>query len=285
YGYDALYRLTSADYPAANDESFDYDGVGNRTNDNGDAAWRYNDANQLIASSDTTYQYNANGHLIVKTVAGESTYYFHDSRERLVRVEDSRNQVIAEYGYNPFGHRLWKEVGGEKTYFFYNESGLVGEYSNAGTLIKEYQYTADSTWMTNPLFQRDNGNVYFYQNDHLGSPQRMVALSGEVVWEGTYRAFGGISESRGKVSNKLRFPGQYYDMETGLHHNYFRDYDPDLGRYIQSDPIGLAGGLNLYGYAYQNPLLYSDPTGEIAFLAAPYARCVAGCLAGAGLGY
>jgi RHS repeat-associated protein len=64
-----------------------------------------------------------------------------------------------------------------------------------------------------------------------------------------------------EIENPLRFPGQYYDGETGLHYNYFRDYDPALGRYMQSDPIGLEGGLNLYGYVAGNPVNYIDPHG------------------------
>ncbi|SNB56925.1 RHS repeat-associated core domain-containing protein [Marinobacter sp. es.042] len=264
YGYDDLYRLTSADYPVANDESFDYDGVGNRTSHNGDTSWQYNSANQLTGQSDTTYQYNANGHMTQKTVSGETTYYFYNNQERLVRVEDTNNQVIARYGYNPFGHRLWKEVGGVKTYFFYNQSGLVGEYSSTGELIKEYQYTANSTWMTNPLFQRDGGQVYFYQNSHLGTPQRMLATSGEVVWAVTYTAFGDAKPSIIAVKNNLRLPGQYFDQETGLHHNYFRDYDPELGRYIQSDPLGLTSDINYYTYSRSNPLRFFDPLGLLS---------------------
>jgi RHS repeat-associated protein len=266
YDYDALYRLIGADYPDANDETFGYDGVGNRTSYNGDDSWQYNQANQLTQQSDTTYQYNANGHMTQKTVAGTTTYFFYNNQERLIRVEDTNNQTIAEYGYNPFGHRMWKQVNGQKTYFFYNASGLVGEYTSTGTLIKEYQYTANSTWMTNPLFQRESGEVYFYQNDHLGTPKRLIATSGEVVWEGTYTAFGKANPSITTISNNLRFPGQYYDDETGLHHNYFREYAPDIGRYVQTDPIGLQGGLNTFSYSYSNPVKFYDPSGLVPIL-------------------
>lgn len=70
------------------------------------------------------------------------------------------------------------------------------------------------------------------------------------------------SEIKVRLASGKLFPGQYYDSETGLHYNYFRDYDPSTGRYIESDPIGLAGGLNTYTYAGGNPLIYADPTGE-----------------------
>lgn len=261
YGYDDLYRLTSADYPVANDESFEYDGVGNRTSYNGDNSWQYNGANQLTGQSDTTYQYSANGHLIQKTVSGEANYYFYDNQERLVRVEGTNNEVIAQYGYNPFGHRLWKEVNGQKTYFFYNESGLVAEYSESGGLVKEYHFVPASSWMTDPIFQRDSGNIFFYQNDHLGSPKKLISSSGEVVWRTKGLAFGEQAISVEFVDNNLRFPGQYFDSETGFYHNLHRDYDPNIGRYIQHDPIGLSGGVNSYIYALSNPVVFSDPIG------------------------
>ncbi|MDV2078511.1 RHS repeat-associated core domain-containing protein [Marinobacter xestospongiae] len=261
YGYDNLYRLISADYPKAGDETFAYDGVGNRTSYNGDAGWEYNDANQLTEQSDTAYEYNANGHLVKKTKNGEVTKFFYNSQERLVRVENGVGHVVSEYGFNPFGHRLWKEVGGVKTYFYYNRSGLVGEYDAAGVFIKEYQYIPKSNWMSDPLLQRANGRVYFYQTDHLGTPLKLVSSSGEIVWNASYFAFGKSRVGVEVILNNLRFSGQYYDEETGLHHNYFRDYEAELGRYIQSDPIGLRGGLGLYPYAAGNPLGYSDPYG------------------------
>lgn len=273
YGYDNLYRLTAANYPAANDETFEYDGVGNRTGHNDDSSWTYNEANQLTQQGDTSYEYDANGHLIKKTINGEDTHFVYNSQERLVQVEDHNRQVVARYGYNPLGHRLWKEVSGERNYFFYNRSGLVGEYNTAGELIKEYQYTPGSTWMTNPLFQRESGNLYFYQTDHLYTPQRLVAASGQVVWEARSQAFGQVDEIHSTITNSLRFPGQYYDEETGFHHNYFRDYDPELGRYLQSDPVGLKGGINQYVYALNSPRVYIDPNGltPLACLVPPVA--------------
>lgn len=117
--------------------------------------------------------------------------------------------------------------------------------------------------MTDPLFQRAaDGQVYYYQNDHLGTPQRLIKSNGATVWWATYTAFGEASvDPDSSIENNLRFPGQYYDQETGLHYNYFRDYDPSIGRYIQSDPIGLEGGINTYAYVGGNPLSYIDPDG------------------------
>jgi RHS repeat-associated protein len=101
-------------------------------------------------------------------------------------------------------------------------------------------------------------------SDHLGTPQRVTDEAGTVVWSANYRPFGAATvdeDADGDLENyslNLRFPGQYFDAESGLHYNYFRDYDPSLGRYIESDPIGLRGGANTFGYSYSNPILHSD---------------------------
>lgn len=86
----------------------------------------------------------------------------------------------------------------------------------------------------------------------------------QVVWQGNAKPFGETEAVVNEVDNPLRFPGQYFDVETGLHYNYRRDYNPGLGRYVQSDPVGLTGGVSIYGYAYQNPVMYYDPNGEFA---------------------
>ena len=104
--------------------------------------------------------------------------------------------------------------------------------------------------------------TYYFHNDHLGTPQVLTDASNTVVWRGDYSPFGQANETVKTVEQNLRFPGQYYDKETGLHYNYFRDYDPSIGRYIQSDPIGLRGGLSTYGYSHQNPIKFIDPDGR-----------------------
>ena len=109
----------------------------------------------------------------------------------------------------------------------------------------------------------NEGGIFYYHNDHLGTPQVMTNESADIVWRANYTPFGKADVMVETVTNNIRFPGQYYDQESGLHYNYFRDYDPELGRYIQSDPIGLAGGINTYGYVGGNPINFIDPLGLI----------------------
>ena len=158
------------------------------------------------------------------------------------------------YGYNPYGQRISKTTAGGTTWYLYNEQGLAAEYDSQGNLIAEYHYTPQSPWMTNPILQKRNGQISYYENDHLGTPQKLVTSSGRVVWEARYRAFGEVEIITNEVENPLRFPGQYYDEETGLHQNFHRDYNPALGRYVEADPIGMWGGISLYGYVGGNPI-------------------------------
>jgi len=155
-------------------------------------------------------------------------------------------------------------VAGVRTYFHYADEGLIGEYDSTGTEIKTYGYKPGSTWTTDPLFMKVGTEYYFYQNDHLGTPQKMTAVNGAVVWSAKYSSFGEATvNDASTVTNPLRFPGQYYDAETGLHYNYHRYYDPKTGRYLKTDPIGLDGGINLFTYALNNPLIFTDPEGKL----------------------
>jgi RHS repeat-associated protein len=109
--------------------------------------------------------------------------------------------------------------------------------------------------------------LFFVHNDHLGTPKYLTDTTGKAVWQAQSTPFGEVLEKEdldgdGKyVTLNMRFPGQYWDHETGTSYNYFRDYEPSLGRYIQSDPIGLGGGINTYVYVNDNPVNYIDPYG------------------------
>jgi RHS repeat-associated protein len=117
-----------------------------------------------------------------------------------------------------------------------------------------------------------DGEIYYVHNDYLSTPVKMTNEMGLVVWQAVYDPFGNASvnedvDGDGKVVEmNVRFPGQYYDTETGLHYNYFRTYDPELGRYLTSDPIGLFGGVNTFGYVGGNPIGFVDPLGLDKFI-------------------
>ncbi len=271
YSYDMRYRLTRVDNPGQSDGGYTYDAVGNRLTDlSTPGTWTYNAANQLIAYGNITLNYDANGSLTTKTEAGQTTTYVYNQNNRLSEVKDSSNAVIARYYYDPFGRRLWKEVGGVRTFFLYAKEGLVAEMDNTGTVMRSYGYAPQSRYGSSPLYQRSGGEYSYYQADRLGTPQELISKTGAVQWKGTAQAFGRTTEDISLKSNNLRFPGQYYDSETGLYYNHFRYYDPKTGRYISRDPTGLAAGLNLYAYVNNNPFLYSDPFG-LAAAPNPYA--------------
>ena len=133
----------------------------------------------------------------------------------------------------------------------------------SGLIIKAY------VWLDGrPLARIDNDStIYYYHVDHLGTPQAMTNAAGATVWKADYEPFGKVVVKVNTIANNLRFEGQYFDRETGLHQNRSRDYEPGTGRYIEFDSIGLAGGSNGYRYANSNPLMFTDPTGEAAQLA------------------
>ena len=131
-----------------------------------------------------------------------------------------------------------------------------------------YRFSQDPLWKTT---QPSNGfnEVWFYHCDHLGTPQEMSDQSGQIIWKANYKAWGecqaensksNIFENSEIITNNIRFQGQYFDKETGLHYNRHRYYSPNIGRYISKDPIGLLGGHNVYAYA-PNPVEWVDPRG------------------------
>jgi RHS repeat-associated protein len=134
-------------------------------------------------------------------------------------------------------------------------TSLLGEYT--ATATKEYIYLGDM-----PIAVVQAGNILTIQTDHLDTPRQLTDNTKKVVWNWAYSAFGENQPTN--INNtvfNLRYPGQYYDAESKLHYNINRYYDPATGRYTQSDPIGLSGGINTYTYVGGNSIRWSDPWG------------------------
>jgi RHS repeat-associated protein len=159
-------------------------------------------------------------------------------------------------------------VGSSTTYFAYDEAGhLLGEYDGSGALIQEIVWFGD---MPVASLRLDGGSVaiFYIHADHLNTPRKIARPSDNVVlWRWDSDPFGSDVANEDPDGDtvafafNLRFPGQHVDSETGLNYNYFRDYDPAVGRYVESDPIGLDGGPNSYAYVGSAPSLFIDPLG------------------------
>ena len=258
FGYDDLYQLTSAT-GVNGDFGFTLDKVGNRETRTHDAAidtYTYlTGTNQIDTVSGailTDYTHDPAGNI---TAMGDRTLFYNQAG-RLQRVEENTT-ILGEYVYNALGQRVTKTVDGVITVFHYDFDGnLIGESASNGTFSKEYIHALGNRFA---MVDVAADKVYYYLNDHLGTPVKITDESNVIVWEGTYQPFGLAEVSPGaQVENNFRFAGQYFDSETGLHYNYFRYYDPNLGRYLRADPIGLEGGLNIYGYANANPIKFID---------------------------
>jgi len=261
FTYDALNRLTEAEGPYGTID-YAYDDVGNRLTKvvNGQTeTYGYitgtNLLQEVTGTETTSYSYDANGNI---TGIGNKTLSYNQNN-RLIRVEED-GDVLGEYTYNGLGRRVIKEAAGVTTVFHYDFNGnIVGESDSSGTFTAEYLYRGKGRVAKVDV---GTGAMSYYLNDRLGTPLLMTDETNTVIWEGVYKPFGEADVNpNSSVVNNHRFPGQYYDEETGLHYNGFRLYDPKTGRYITPDPIGLHGGVNLFLYAECNPINGIDPLG------------------------
>ncbi|WP_460149148.1 RNase A-like domain-containing protein [Pseudomonas sp. S3_E10] len=262
YRYDPLARLTRADHSQDLHERFGHTPAGNllmHDRPGPDIVA----GNRLMIQGDRHYDYDAFGNLI-RERRGKGhqlvTEYRYDCQHRLIGITQPNGQT-ASYRYDPFGRRISKTVDGITTEFFWQGDKLIAEHH--ADRHRSYLYEPDSF---RPLallegFGPQDTKPYHYQLDHLGTPQELTAPDGEIVWSAHYRAYGQISRlDIGKIDNPLRFQGQYFDPESGLHYNRHRYYSPDIGRYLTPDPVKLAGGINAYQYVL-NPTGWIDPLG------------------------
>jgi len=211
---------------------------------------------KLTSAGTTQFEYDKDGRLLAENDGYRLTReYIYLNNEPLAMIQYHSNG-----DFNNDGAVDSQDLGILMSYWG-NTLGL-GDLTYDGKTDAE-----DHQAMVGYLGKTPGKQLYFIHNDHLGTPQIATDIDGNVVWRAVYTPFGDavVDEDPDgdgmNVTINLRFPGQYYDQETGLHYNYYRYYDPRMGRYTTSDPIGLRGGLNTYSYAYLNPLRYIDPYG------------------------
>ncbi|MEE4716347.1 RHS repeat-associated core domain-containing protein [Pseudomonas alliivorans] len=270
YEYEANGQLHSRDTGKLVDsEEFRYDAAANRLNFNTSRFDHVKD-NRLKQWRDQEYSYDAWGNLIEKRsgLAKWQTFTY-DCENRLVKAETLVNSQLystGTYQYDSLGRRVAKqsEVNGKTEHKRFLWQGL--------RMLREEQPGQNSLYIYEPgsyaplarVDQREGeaeNTLYYFHTDQIGTPLEMTDADGQIVWQATYKAWGSLEAlTVNEVEQNLRFQGQYFDEETGLHYNTFRYYDPEVGRFITQDPIGLAGGDNLYKYA-PNAIGWVDPLG------------------------
>lgn len=256
--------LTSVSSSGLGNQSINLDAVGNRLSYSSsgvtDAYTSDPGSNRISSISGShsrsfTYDSGGLGNLVGVSGWGGIRAYGYDSFNRLSSVTNSG--VITNYAYNALGQRVSKS-GGSTAGFLYSRDGtLLAEAPTAGGAINT-QYV----WIGQVLVAViRNGALYFVHNDHLSRPDAVTNSAGTLVWKSQGTAFDRTVSINSFGGLNVGFPGQYLDAESGLYYNLNRYYDPGLGRYLQSDPIGLLAGINTYSYALNRPSMLFDPLG------------------------
>ena len=234
--------------------------------------------NRLKEYNGIEYTYDALGNLIYRQLPnGENQYYQYDLENQLVRAEIKKpagNTEIWTYAYDPFGRRLskerqdklaWTSTEPKRTHFVWDGTRLLQEYTYKGSYT--YIYTDQDSY--EPLAQvfdnAKDGKQYlsYFHNDQIGIPREMTDINGNLLWYGEYAAWGRLKKDERVYKDAhqpFRLQNQYFDEETGLHYNLMRYYEPEAGRFVNQDPIGLLGGENLYQFA-PNVQEWLDPFG------------------------
>jgi RHS repeat-associated protein len=265
YAYNKDHQRTSATW---SDDTFLPSGLAAAS-----PAYAPNALNQYATVAGVTYGYDANGNLISDGV----WTYGYDSENRLVSAKrTAAPAVTATYGYDPLGRRRSKTVNGVVTRWLSVGDQEIAEYTGSTPVLdRRYVYGAG---LDEPVATvvASSGAVSYHLADGLGSVIALVTnASGTLSEKHSYTAYGLSTAATGTA---YQFAGRRLDPETGLYHNRARAYSPALGRFLQADPIGIQGGLNLYAYVGNDPANLVDPMGKSA--AATLAPGLGGSLTG-----
>lgn len=272
YTYDPAERLLSVFRERGTSEFFQYDLTNNLVQskqENGELLEEklsYTSGSRIQLRGDTLYEHDREGRLIRKTEKPNSDAprvweFFWDAQGRLCKIHRPDSQVWT-YKYDAFGRRIEKKGPESKITYIWNRDSLVHELSDDDHLVS-WLYVSDSFVVLGKI---TNGVLLSIVSDHLSTPIQMIDGQGEVVWSASHSAWGQLHSPKAINPDNdcsIRFQGQWFDAESGLHYNRFRYFDSATARFISQDPIRLGGGLNLYQYV-ENPINWVDPFGLAA---------------------
>ncbi|WP_218567486.1 RHS repeat domain-containing protein, partial [Pseudomonas sp. p99-361] len=225
--------------------------------------------NRIKQWRDQEYRYDPWGNLIEKRSGHSKLQSFsYDCENRLVRAETLVNGKLAsrgEYRYDSLGRRVakWAEIEGEveQKRFLWQGLRMLREETPGHSILYLYEPGSYAPLARVDQVEGEGQKVYYFHTDQIGTPQELTDSEGKIVWKATYQSWGTVEHlAVSEIEQNLRFQGQYFDVETGLHYNIFRYYDPEIGRFITLDPIGIRGGYNLFRYNV-NPVMWIDPVG------------------------
>jgi len=273
YQYNAQDRLIAVDEGAIGEYRYNAlgqriykKGLGSPCDVNGDGEVDHDDLKEVTGKHKRHSEAKGPGRGEAKgkgqAIACIATQIGKHQRDEHGRDEYRRDEHRKDKHKDKEKHRHREQERGNEILFAYDEHRLLGEYTASGIARQE------TVWLDNlPVAVVQDGTVYYIHADHLGTPRVITDSSNREVWRWDSDPFGMAAANEDPDGDgvlfayNLRFSGQYFDAETGLHYNYFRDYDPATGRYVESDPIGLNGGKNTYNYVFSRPLSLTDMFG------------------------